>query len=263
MGSATREALEKARAALSSAKGVTLVTGEQLLSAERAIESSAQLRAVLSDPSIPESEKSSLIATIFSSLDPAAASVLATIVESRWSSPADLLDGIEDLGIRAVAASAGETSGIESELFAFGRAVSSSAELELAVGSKLGDPAGKVALVEKLLGGKASPATLAIVRHLVQSPRGRRIGELISHSAATVADAAGSLVATVTAATPPSAAQLEKLQASLAVKYGRAPRINLILDPSLLGGLRVQLGDEVIDGSVASRLADLRLRLAG
>ena len=78
-----------------------------------------------------------------------------------------------------------------------------------------------------------------------------------------MADAAGSLVATVTAATPPSAAQLEKLQASLAVKYGRAPRINLILDPSLLGGLRVQLGDEVIDGSVASRLADLRLRLAG
>ena len=263
MGSATREALQKAQGALASAQGVTLATGEQLLSAERAIESSTQLRAVLSDPSIPGSEKSGLIAGIFSSLDPAAASVLATIVESRWSSPSDLLEGVETVGIRAIALSAGDASGIEGELFAFGRAVSSSADLELAVGSKLGDAAGKVALVDSLLGGKASPSTVAIVRHLVQSPRGRRIGELLAQAAGTVADAAGALVATVTAASTPTDAQLERLQASLAARYGSAPRLNLIIDPDLIGGLRVQLGDDVIDGSVASRLSDLRLQLAG
>ena len=148
-------------------------------------------------------------------------------------------------------------------MFDFSRAVSSDPELELAVGSKLGEPAGRVALVDALLAGKADPATVAIVRHLVQSPRGRRIGELLSHAADIVADADGSVVATVTSATEPTPAQLERLQATLAAQYGRSPRINLIIDPDLVGGLRVQLGGEVIDGSVATRLADLRLRLAG
>jgi F-type H+-transporting ATPase subunit delta len=263
VGSATRGALARATKALDAASGVSLSTGEQLLAAGRAIESSAQLRAVLSDPAVESSRKSALIAEIFGTLDPVAASLLGEIAESRWSNQDELLDGIEEVGIRAIARSAGEDAGIESELFAFARAISTDPELELAVGSKLSDPAGRVALVESLLGGKASPATVAIVKHLVQSPRGRRIGGLLAHAADIVADAAGSVVATVTAATEPTADQLDRLVASLATQYGRSPRVNLIIDPDLVGGLRVQLGDEVIDGSLATRLAELRLRLAG
>ncbi len=263
MGSATRASLAAATAALAAAPDVTRATGEQLLAAGRAIESSSQLRAVLSDPAVDASRKAVLIGSIFSALDERAAALLGGMVESRWSDSGQLLDGIEEIGIRAIAGSAGADAGIESQLFAFSRAVSSDPELELAVGSKLGDPAGRVALVDGLLSGKADPATVAIVRHLVQSPRGRRIGELLSHAADIVADADGSVVATVTSATEPTAAQLERLQATLAAQYGRSPRINLIIDPDLVGGLRVQLGDDVIDGSVATRLADLRLRLAG
>jgi F-type H+-transporting ATPase subunit delta len=263
VGSATRGALARATTALDAASGVTLSTGEQLLSAGRAIESSAQLRAVLSDPAVESSRKSALIAEIFGSLDPVAASLLGEIAESRWSSQDELLDGIEEVGIRAIARSAGDDAGIEAELFAFARAVSSDPELELAVGSKLSDATGRAALVTSLLSGKASAATVAILTHLVQSPRGRRIGGLVAHAADIVADAAGSVVATVTAATEPTPAQLERLVASLAAQYGRAPRVNLIIDPDLVGGLRVQLGDEVIDGSLATRLAELRLRLAG
>ena len=263
MGSATRGALAQAKASLDAASGVALVTGEQLLAAGRAIESSAQLRAVLSDFAVETSRKSELISTIFGALDPVAASLLAGIAESRWSNQAELLDGIEEIGIRAIAESAGADAGIEAELFSFAQTVASNPALELAVGSKLGDPSGRVSLVESLLTGRASEATVAIVKHLVQSPRGRRIGELLAHAADIVADAAGSVVATVTAATEPTAVQLERLQASLAAQYGRAPRVNLIIDPDLVGGLRVQLGDEVIDGSVATRLAELRLQLAG
>jgi F-type H+-transporting ATPase subunit delta len=268
VGSATRGALARATTALDAASGVSLSTGEQLLSAGRAIEGSAQLRAVLSDPAVETSRKSALIAEIFGTLDPVAATLLGEIAESRWSNQDELLDGIEEVGIRAIASSAaagaaGNDAGIEAELFAFSRAVSSDPELELAVGSKLSDPAGRVALVESLLAGKASAATVSIIKHLVQSPRGRRIGGLVAHAADIVADAAGSVVATVTAAQQPTDAQLERLVASLATQYGRAPRVNLIIDPDLVGGLRVQLGDEVIDGSLATRLAELRLRLAG
>jgi len=262
MGSASRVALEAAKEALAQAKGVTRGTGEQLLSAGRDIAGSSQLRALLADPSIDAAEKTALIGRIFSSLDPAAQKLLGALTSSRWSDSDQLIDGIEQIGIRAIADSSSGAV-VESELFAFSRAVSSDPELELAVGSKLGDTDEKAALVDRLIGKKADPGTLAIIRHLVQSPRGRRIGELLSTAAETVADASGGIVATVTAAAPLTAAQLEKLTATLQSQYGREPRLAVRIDPSVIGGLRVQVGDDVIDGTIASRLTELRLQLAG
>lgn len=263
MGSATRESLERAEAVLLGASGVTLQTGEQLLEAGRLIDGSPQLRSVLADPSVPFSEKGRLIGTIFASVDSAAAAVLKAVAESRWSTSAQMLDSIEELGIRAVARAGGDDGTIESELFAFARAVESDAELELALGSKLGDPARRVQLVDRLLGGRASEGTVALLRHVVRHPRGRRIGELIAHVAGVVAADAGAMVVDVTMASAPTDAQLDRLRTALAARFGRTPRLNLSVDQELVGGLRVQVGDEVIDGSIANRLADLRLRLAG
>lgn len=263
MGSATRNALAAATAELDAARGLKLVTGEQLLSAGRAIAGSTQLRAVLSDPSIGQSEKSGLIGAIFTKLDATAAKLLGGIVGSRWSNPDELVDGIEAIGIRALAAAAGKDAGIEGELFAVGRAIASDPELELALGGKLGDPEAKGELIGRLIATKASPATLAILSHLVQSPRGRRIGELVSGAADAVAEASNRQIATVTAATELSAAQQKRLATALTAQYGRETRIDVIVDPSILGGLRVQVGDDVVDGTVSARLADLRLQLAG
>ena len=262
MGSASRIALETAITALASAKGVTRASGEQLLSADRDIAGSPQLRAVLADPSIDAKAKTELVGSIFSSLDAGAKQHLGTLVGARWSDSDQLVDGIEEVGIRAIA-SASDDAGIEGELFEFARAVASNAELELAIGSNLSEPAQKVALVDSLLGGKADPGTVAIVRHLVQSPRGRRIGELLASAAQTVADASNGFVVTVTAAAPIAASQLKTLTSTLAAQYGREPRIDVRIDPSVIGGLRVQVGDEVIDGTIASRLTELRLQLAG
>ncbi len=263
MGSASREALAAATRTLAAAQGVSLASGEQLLAAGRAIESSGQLRSVLADPATSADRKAALLGTIFGALDPVASQVLSSAVAARWSAPAELVDGIEQLGIRAIAVAAGPNAGLEAELFAFAGAVASDHELELAVGSKLGAPEAKAALVDRLLAGKAQPATVAIVRHLVQSPRGRRIGQLLAGAADIIADAHGALVATVTSAVAPSPAQLADLETTLGARYGRALRINLIIDPTIVGGLRVQIGDDVIDGTVAARLADLRIRLAG
>ncbi|MFT4029020.1 MAG: F0F1 ATP synthase subunit delta [Protaetiibacter sp.] len=263
MGSASRVALATAKQRLAASPGVALATGEQLLAAARAIDSSSQLRSVLADPSVPAAEKAALVGRIFPALDAAATRTLSGVVESRWSNPEELVDGIEQLGIRAIAQAAGPSAGIESEIFAFGRAVTADHELELALGSKLGSAAAKSSLVDALLHGKAQQGTVAIVRHLVQSPRGRRIGELLGLAASAVADASDAVVATVTSAVRPSAAQLAALEKIIGARYQRALRINLIIDPAIVGGLRVQLGDEVIDGTVASRLTELRIRLAG
>lgn len=263
MGSATRMALAAGEDALAAQKGVTLATGEQILAAGRAIERSAQLRSILADQAVESSEKSALIGRIFGSLDAAATALLGGLATSRWSNQGEFLGGIERIGIRAVAASAGARTDLVSELVQIERAVTSDAELELVLGSKLGDPAGKAEIVESLFADKASPATLAIVRHLVQSPRGRRVGELLRSAAATVAAAKDALIADVTAASPLTAAQRTRLTAALTAQYGREPRLNVVVDPAIIGGLRVQVGDQVVDGTVAARLADLRLQLAG
>lgn len=265
MGSATREALSAARTTLSelSDRDVTLRLAEELFAASRVVGDSTQLRALLSDPSGDAAEKKAAITAVFGrALGAVAKDVLLAAVSNRWSADRDLVAGIEELGYRTAARSATAAVSIDRELLEFSAVVSSNSELELAVGSKLDAVENKVVLVERLLSTKASPQTMAIVRHLVQAPRGRRFGAAIQQAAAIVADQAGLSVATVTSATPIGAAQLTRLEKGLAVSYGRGLRINQVIDPDIIGGLRVQVGDQIIDGSLASRLGELRLRLS-
>lgn len=264
MGSATRDALSASRAALGALQSqVDLSVGQELFSAGRVIGESAQLRAALADPSAASAAKSAVVEKVFSGLGPVARQLLVVVSGNRWSSEDDMLAGIEELGLRAIAETATDSIPIEAELFAFGTAVSSNADLELAVGSKLGSSASKAALIEALIGTKVSAQTVAIVSHLVQQPRGRRIAELLRTAARVVADQAGLSIATVTTASPLTVAQVDRLAAGLAQSYGRQLRINQVVDAAVIGGVRVQIGDDVIDGSVASRLNELKLQLAG
>ena len=263
MGSATREALARSVSALADlGSKADLATAEDLFAAGRVVADSAQLRAVLSDPTADPEGKAALVKRVFSSLSEPAVTLLGVIVAQRWSSHDDLLGAIEEVGIRAIAASAAPSVDIVAELFTFGGAVTSDAQLELALRSKLAGTDSKVALVERLLDGRASKETLAIVRQLVEQPRGRSVRESIRSAARIVAAQEGQTIATVYAATTLPIAQAERLRSVLSATYGDL-RINQVVDPSIIGGLRVQIGDDVIDGSIASRLAELRLQLAG
>ncbi|MFF1572001.1 F0F1 ATP synthase subunit delta [Leifsonia sp. NPDC058292] len=265
MGSATREALARSVAALS-AQGTKadLATAEDLFAASKVLADSAQLRAVISDASADPQGKAALAKQVFGrQLSAPATELLSVVAGQRWSGQKDVLAAIEELGIRAIAQSAPKGVDIAAELFAFGGAVTSDAQLELALRSKLADPAAKGALVDRLLNGRASAQTAAIVRQLVVQPRGRGIREALREATRVVAAQSDLTVATVYTAHPLPAAQLERLQATLAGKYGKQLKLNEIVDRSLLGGVRVQIGDDVIDGSIASRINELRLQLAG
>ena len=263
MGSATTQALAATRAALDGAAGVDLTVAGELFAAARALGGTAHLAGALADSAAPEGARAKVVADVFgAAFSPTTVSLLTTAAQQRWSSASDLIDAIEELAVRAVARS-GAGADVEGERFQFSRTVAENPQLELALGSRLGDDAAKGPLVRSLLDGRASEATTLIVSSLVRQTRGRRIRQVLSRAMDLVADQRGRTVATVVSAVPLSAAQSGRLAAALSKRYGPDVSINSVIDPSVVGGVRVQIADDVIDASVSSRLAELRQRLAG
>lgn len=266
MGSATTQALAASTQALAAVTAsVDINTARELFAVGRAIGNSRQLAAVLADPAVEASAKSKLVGSAFgTSVSATTLGLLTTVAAQRWSSPNDLLAGIEELGLRAASVSSLKSGAdIEGELFQFARTVAENPELELTLGARISDDKAKGQLVDTLLSGRASVETTLIVSSLVQLPRGRRVHQLLADAERIVADERGQIVATVTTAAAVSTAQRDRLVALLSARYGRPVAINTVIDSAVVGGLRVQIGDDVIDASVASRLNDLRLRLAG
>ncbi|BDZ44212.1 F0F1 ATP synthase subunit delta [Naasia aerilata] len=262
MGSASRSALEASKVVLAALKVSKERVGEEILAAARSIAGSAQLRGLLADPGITPEEKGQIVGRVFATLDRVSVSVLAAMAAERWSSVDEFVGGVEELGIRALVRSAPAGTSIERELFTFETAVRSDSQLELAVSSKLGSADAKAALVERLL-EDASPQARILASHLVRLPRKRRIGEALRWAAGIAADEGQFAVATVRTATPLTDAQLTRLEKVLGARYGRKLSLNQVIDGTLIGGVRISIGDDVIDGSVATRLSDLRLQLVG
>ncbi|SDS44131.1 F0F1 ATP synthase subunit delta [Agrococcus carbonis] len=260
MGSATSQARAGIDEALRAQPQAGLEDARELFQASRAIERSPQVLASLADAVSGPDARAALAQRVLGQLGAPAVSIVAHLARQRWSEPADLLAAIDAAGIRVAVQSAGETD-VAGEIASFQRIVASDADLELALGGLRGSADDKARLVERLLAGKASPAAAVILDHLVRAPRGRRIGQLLRSAATEVAAAAGRSLAVVTTARAMPEAQLDRLRAGLERQYGRTLQLQQIVDPEVLGGLRVSIGDDIIDGTVRSKFTDLRLKL--
>jgi F-type H+-transporting ATPase subunit delta len=263
MGSATTHALAAAHTALGEIPGIDLGVAGELFEAARAIAGSSHLRGALADASAAPEARRRVVTDVFgAAVSAPTVTLLSAVADQRWSSSWNLVDGIEELAVRAASVAA-PTVDLERELFQVSGVVTTNSELELALGSRIGDASAKGALITSILGGRASEATALIVTALVRNTRGRRVRQLLQHAVDVVADQRGRTVATVTAAAPLRAAQAERLATALTAKYGVPITLNTVVDPAIVGGMRVKVGDDLIDASVATRVADLRQRLAG
>ncbi|WP_040163782.1 F0F1 ATP synthase subunit delta [Microbacterium gorillae] len=261
MGSATTQALAASVTALD-AQQLDLDAARDLFAAAQAIGGSTQLSGALSDSAAPVAAREQVVKAVFgAALGAPAVNVLTTVAGQRWSDAADLVDGITELATRA-AAKAEPNTDVEGELFSFSRTVAANPELELALNGSLGQASAKSTLAEKLL-ASAAPATRLIVSSLVQKTRDRRVRQLLDGAMKTVAAQRGRTVATVVTAAPLTDGQASRLQTALSAKYGTQVSLNTVVDPTVVGGLRVQIADDVIDGSISSRLADVRQKLVG
>lgn len=270
MSSATRQsnaaARERLEALTDNASVDVTALAADLLAVTGVLDREVGLRRTLTDPATEGQRKAALVSAIFGGkIGADALDLLSGMVRSRWSAPRDLVDGIEQLAAFAEiigADKSGALDEVEDELFRFGRVVAGSNELRSALTDSAAGTAAKAELVQRLLGGKAKPATTALVASLVTQPRGRSLEGGLEDFSRLAAARRGRVVALVTVAVPLSDAQKERLGASLARLVGRPVHLNIDVDPAVLGGVRVQVGDEVIEGTIANRMDGARQGLA-
>lgn len=163
--------------------------------------------------------------------------------------------------IMEVASAEGVLARVEDDLFRFARTVEGNPQLR----DKLVDPAidvgAKLGLVDELLGGH--PQTASAVMWIVQSGRARQMTDIADALVALAAAARSAIVAEARVAVPLSDQQRQQLSAALARTTGASVELKVVVDPDVVGGMVVKMGDTVIDGSVSRRLAELRGRLTG
>lgn len=240
--------------------------GDELFAIVSMLDSEAGLRRVFTDPSTETAAQVGIARKLVGDkVSTAAMDLLATAVDCRWASARDLPDALEQAGINAHIASAersGEGDALEDELFRFGRIVAGDPELRSTITDRTVPAEPKQKLVENLLTGHATTSTIALAKRAVVARR-QSFETTLSGFAETAAARRNRLVATVRSAYALDDAERTRLAAALASKYGREAHMNVIVDPSVVGGLSVEIGDELIDGTVASRLEDARRRMAG
>ncbi|AUG79688.1 ATP synthase F0F1 subunit delta [Kitasatospora sp. MMS16-BH015] len=268
---ASREALAAGRENLESLTDNTSVDAvklaEELASVTTLLDREVSLRRLLTDPSRSGEDKARLIASLLGGqVSGETVDLVSGLVRSRWSGSRDLVDGVEELSAYAeviAADKATKLDNVEDELFRFGRIVSGSHELRGALTEPKATASAKAELVKKLLGARAEAATVRLVTTLVAHPRGRSLEQGLDAYSKLAAARRDRMVAEVTTAVPLSDSQKERLTAALTRLYGRPVHLNIDIDPEVLGGVQVKIGDEVIDGTVSSRLEGARQALEG
>jgi F-type H+-transporting ATPase subunit delta len=271
MNGASREALAAARERLDALTDSTPADAGRLageLAAVTALlDRESSLRRALTDPAQPGEAKAALVRRLLAGqVGEETLDVVSGMVRSRWSQSRDLTDAVEELADTAdliAAQRSGDLDDVEDELFRFSRILEGSSELRAALASRVAGGEAKSGLLHSLLGGRANPVTERLVTRLVTAPRGRSLDNGIEALSRLAAARRNRMVAEVVSAIPLTDRQKERLGAALAQIYGRQVHLNLDVDPEVLGGVRVRVGDEVINGSIADRLEEAARRMAG
>jgi F-type H+-transporting ATPase subunit delta len=257
---------------------------DELLAVAGLLAREARLRRALSDPARSGPNRADLLRGLLGDrVGEPTRELLDTLVAGRWSTPSELLDGCEQLGVQALLASAGAEAGpeggaeggpaagpegggrlaeVEDELFRFGQVVSGDPALAAAVGDRRAPVGQRATLTDRLLAGRAGDVTVRLVRVALGGFGGRSVTGALTRLVELAAQRRNLSVAYVTVATPLTGAEERRLGAALSARYGRDISVKTAVDPRVLGGARVQIGADLYDGTIARRLAQARTALA-
>lgn len=240
--------------------------GNELFAVAGVLASQPALRRALGDLSRPASARSALARSVFAGkISDIALGLVEVVAGARWSAAGDLTDAVEQLAVQSVVAAAEANhrlDELEDELFRFGRIVASTPELRMALTNPFASPPAKRDLLSGLLAGKVTPESLRLITEAAVSPLGRSLDVGLEEYARLAARRRERLIAEVHVAMPLTDQQRARLASALATEYRHQVHLNVVIDPKVAGGMTVRVGDDLIDGSVATRLASARRRMA-
>ncbi|MDO5630116.1 MAG: F0F1 ATP synthase subunit delta [Mobilicoccus sp.] len=234
----------------------------ELFAVGEAVDATAKVRRSLADPSRDAGPKRELARRLFEGkVSPEAQRVVEEVAAGRWRTDRDLVDALERLGIDAVLAAAerdGKLEQVEDELFRFERLVAADHDLARAIARPDVEAPRRAQLIVDLLAGRAEPDTVWLAQRPVLHPRGRKYSAAIWRQLKIAARRREQVTAVVTSAVALDEQQQSRLADGLSRLYDTRVSVTVVIDPDVLGGLRVEIGDEVIDGTVRRRLEDVR-----
>ena len=246
------------------AGGLTTVAND-LTSFAKLLRSEPVLAKCLSEPADGGDGKAGLAETLLSGkISDTALEIVKTAVSQRWSTDSDLAFAVRHIARLALLVRAernNETGEVEDELFRFGRVLDSESELNSLLSDHTTPAAGRIGLLDGVLGDNANSTTEALLNQTIELLAGERADVAARELAELAVARRGEVVAHVTAAAGLSDAQRTRLTAVLTRVYGHPVSLQLHLDPDVLGGLKIAVGEEVIDGSLSSRLTAAETQL--
>ncbi|PKZ42544.1 F0F1 ATP synthase subunit delta [Kytococcus schroeteri] len=259
---ASRDALEQQLGG--GAQGMDLA--DQLFGAAEVLGDSGQLRRALTDPTRAGEDRARLAEKVFASATEPARRVLVAAAGQRWRSEGDLGEAVIRLGVESVLGSAertGSAQRVADELFSVQETFTGDTQLRAALTDRRVGRGAKRELVQRLLGGKVAPETLRLVEQSVAGAKSLRFDLALRAYREIAAARAARLIAVAHTAVPLTTDQQERLRSALATQYGREITLNTVIDPDVVGGVRVEVADDVIDGTVSRRLAEARDGMVG
>ena len=232
--------------------------GTELFAVANLLEVEGGLRRNLADSGLSANVRADLVKEVLSGqVSKDTVAVVEKIVGGRWFKDSNLVDAIESAGALVVLAATEKAKSIdrvEEEVFYFARLVDRQSDLQMALSGTSITSQAKAKLVSDLLSGQAHADTVTLVAQYVSHPRGRRISQALDELSALAAARHGKLVATVTTAIELSASQKSRIAKALGKIYGNEVVVDSVVTPSVIGGVKVQVGDDVIDGTISTRI---------
>ncbi len=223
------------------------------------------LRRALTDPARNGEDRQRLADSILGGkLSDAATAVVGRAASLSWARTRDLADAVETAAVLVRVSDAdrrGQLDIVEDQLFGIGAAVDDSPDLA----SALSDPAApldsKLGLIGDLLDG-GDPAAVDLAKRAVAAPRAGTVTDTIGDFARIAAELRSRLVANVESANALTDAQRDRLRSALSRQYGRDVHLNVVVEPEVVGGIAVTVGDDIIDGTIRTRITEASRLLA-
>ncbi|MDF7640290.1 F0F1 ATP synthase subunit delta [Bifidobacterium sp. ESL0784] len=240
--------------------------GEELFVVTNLLDHDAQVERSLTDPSRPAADKVALVKAILANqADPLTVEILDDLVPRNWSRVGDIANAVEDFAVDAMmyyADATDSTLAVSVELAQMHSALLKMSVLRSKLSDDFAPVKARLDLLHTVFGdSKLNKVTMRLAEHAVANPRHRRFLETLQWLISKFTRHMGESMVTVTTATPLSMAQIKRLVEIYSAKLGRPVHINSSVDPAVLGGMRVQIGADVTDNTVAAQLSQLRRKV--